>query len=77
MGKAGTATDIPGGDTGTSRVGLCSNCRHTEAIRSKRGSLFYLCRLSHTDSRFPKYPTLPVLACEGHEPVDECDRRLS
>jgi hypothetical protein len=50
-------------------IGLCAQCRHVERIISARGSTFYLCRLSATDPRFPKYPVLPVLACEGYEPV--------
>ena len=29
--------------------------------------MFILCELSVTDPRFPKYPRLPVLSCEGYE----------
>ena len=46
-------------------VGLCGICAHVTVIRSPRGSAFYLCRLSSVDSRFPRYPPLPVLACPG------------
>ena len=46
--------------------GLCANCRHARIIRSDRGSVFYLCELSFTDVHFPKYPRLPVLACNGY-----------
>jgi hypothetical protein len=46
-------------------AGLCADCAHTERITSSHGSTFYLCRLSLTDPRFPKYPQLPVLACDG------------
>jgi hypothetical protein len=49
-------------------IGLCAHCRHVEHITSARGATFYLCRLSLTDRRFPKYPALPVRACEGYEP---------
>lgn len=35
-------------------------------IRNDRGSVFLLCLLSKTDPRFPKYPRLPVLRCEGY-----------
>ena len=51
------------------RVGLCAGCTHAQVITSTRGSRFYLCRLSVTDPRFPKYPSLPVLACAGYEPA--------
>jgi hypothetical protein len=30
--------------------------------------LFYRCARSSVDVRYPKYPTLPVLRCGGHEP---------
>jgi hypothetical protein len=52
-------------------IGLCAKCRHVEVIVSARESKFYLCQLSLTDPRFPKYPTLPVLACAGYEPLPE------
>jgi hypothetical protein len=32
---------------------------------SARGSTFWLCALSASDPRFPKYPRLPVLRCPG------------
>jgi hypothetical protein len=35
-------------------------------IRNDRGSVFLMCQLSKTDPRFPKYPRLPVLTCEGY-----------
>jgi hypothetical protein len=47
-------------------IGLCASCRHVERIASARGATFYLCRLSFSDRRFPKYPPLPVLSCEGY-----------
>jgi len=51
-----------------SDAGLCAHCRHMKLIRSDRGALFYLCKLSATDPRFAKYPTLPVIRCTGYEP---------
>jgi len=50
------------------RVGLCASCAHAQVVTSTRGSRFYLCRLSATDPRFPKYPSLPVRVCSGYEP---------
>lgn len=49
------------------RVGLCATCEHSRIIETARGSRFYLCRLSETDPRFPRYPSLPVLRCEGYK----------
>jgi hypothetical protein len=47
-------------------AGLCADCANVKVMRSDRESVFYLCRLSFTDSRFRKYPALPVLICEGY-----------
>jgi hypothetical protein len=49
------------------KIGLCQTCRNVRAISTARGSTFYLCRLAESDSRFPKYPRLPVSACAGYE----------
>ena len=48
-------------------AGLCAECVHARRIESSHGSAFYLCELSHTDPRFPKYPRLPVLSCDGYK----------
>jgi hypothetical protein len=47
--------------------GLCASCLHARRVQSRRGSVFRLCSLSHTDARFPRYPRLPVLRCAGYE----------
>jgi hypothetical protein len=52
------------------RIGLCERCKHVRRIESDRGSVFYMCQLSSTDPKFPKYPRLPVLRCTGYEPID-------
>jgi len=52
-----------------SGTGLCETCRHAKENRNDRGSVFLYCRKSETDSRFPKYPPLPVIRCPGHEPA--------
>jgi len=49
-------------------VGLCARCAHAREIVSATGSRFVLCDRSKTDARFPRYPRLPVLGCEGYEP---------
>jgi len=48
-------------------LGLCADCAHAQIIRSDKGSAFLQCQLSFTDSRFVKYPRLPVLTCSGYE----------
>ncbi len=47
-------------------AGLCADCMHARRVESERGSVFVMCQLSATDANFPKYPRLPVLACEGY-----------
>ena len=51
-----------------SGAGLCDTCRHRKENRNDRGSVFLYCRRSESDPRYPKYPPLPVLRCDGHEP---------
>jgi hypothetical protein len=57
----------PASSQNSESVGLCSSCEHARVIRSDRGSIFYLCRLSASDPNFPKYPRLPVLSCTGYK----------
>ena len=52
-------------------VGLCAVCRHVRVIESAKGSMFVMCDLSKKDSRFTKYPLLPVLQCAGFVPRTE------
>jgi hypothetical protein len=49
------------------KFGLCADCVHARTITSEKGSIFLQCRLSFSDSRFAKYPRLPVLRCSGYE----------
>ena len=48
-------------------AGLCGHCQHAAIVRTDRGSVFYQCKRSFTDTRFKKYPTLPVFTCPGYE----------
>jgi hypothetical protein len=50
-------------------AGLCADCRFARINRSDRGTLFYQCGKAFEDPRFPKYPRLPVRACDGYEPA--------
>lgn len=49
------------------KAGLCDSCRHQKLIRNTRGSTFSMCERSKTEERYPKYPRLPVVECEGWE----------
>jgi hypothetical protein len=48
--------------------GLCASCGFSRRVESRRGSVFLLCEMSFADSRFPRYPSLPVLRCSGWRP---------
>ncbi|HTY81102.1 MAG TPA: hypothetical protein VMI34_25000 [Candidatus Bathyarchaeia archaeon] len=50
-------------------IGLCASCRHVRPVRTERGSVFHRCARAAEDSRFPKYPRLPVARCAGYEPA--------
>lgn len=50
-------------------VGLCSVCANSRVTGNRRGSIFWLCRLSAEDARFRRYPRLPVARCPGFEPA--------
>jgi hypothetical protein len=52
---------------GKSDVGLCAHCAHARILKSDKGSVFWMCQLSFTDSRYRKYPRLPVMECGGYE----------
>jgi hypothetical protein len=56
-------------------VGLCATCHHHRIIASGKGSRFLLCERSRSDSRFPRYPSLPVLACLGFQPQEPARER--
>jgi len=42
------------------RLGLCAGCAEARGITSGRGSDFLRCGLSDRDSRYARYPRLPV-----------------
>ncbi|MGH9464023.1 MAG: hypothetical protein ACRD0X_00130 [Thermoanaerobaculia bacterium] len=45
--------------------GLCASCRHAIVTRSRR-SAFLRCAWAEVDPRFPRYPRLPVVDCDGY-----------
>lgn len=61
----------PRGDVG--RFGLCDTCLNARLIRNTRGSVFLMCELSKTDERFPKYPPVPIIRCDGYRPPGESE----
>ena len=49
--------------------GLCDRCAYQKLVHSGRGSTFSMCLRNRSEpDRFPKYPSLPVRDCAGHEP---------
>lgn len=58
---------------GDDRVGLCLDCRHARLVRSRTDQDYYRCGRSDDDGRYPKYPRLPVLTCDGYQPIEPVD----
>lgn len=54
-------------------AGLCDTCLHQVQVRNTRGSTFSLCARSRTDPAYPRYPRLPVRACEGYQRAHRAD----
>ena len=46
-------------------AGLCAACVNARVIESSKGARFIRCELSFTDTRFARYPRLPVTGCGG------------
>lgn len=46
-------------------AGLCATCRFQRLVAGAR-STFSLCERSITDTRFARYPPLPVVRCIGY-----------
>jgi hypothetical protein len=49
-------------------AGLCGACQHAVIRPTRRGTVYLRCALAATDSRFAKYPPLPVRQCVGYLP---------
>ena len=56
-----------------SLIGLCAICQHVKIVKSAKGSTFIMCNLAKTDSRFSKYPPLPVVHCIGYNKKNQDD----
>ncbi len=53
------------------RTGLCDRCAYQRRVGNTRGSSFSLCERSKTDTRYPKYPAVPVVECRGFAEAGE------
>jgi propionyl-CoA synthetase len=50
-------------------AGLCASCLHARLNETRRGTAYLRCARASSDSRFARYPRLPVTECAGHEPT--------
>ncbi|MCZ6820643.1 MAG: hypothetical protein O7G31_14315 [Calditrichaeota bacterium] len=55
------------------KIGLCESCEFARGVVNARGSEFYFCEYSKVDTRFTKYPALPVLACTAYREHTDSD----
>lgn len=46
---------------------LCEICQSMREVISAKGSRFLLCRLSQANPNYPKYPSQPIVRCEGFQ----------
>jgi hypothetical protein len=58
---------MPADHTPPVNRGLCGSCVHAQVIPSQKGTEFVRCGLSFSDARFPRYPRLPVVGCDGYQ----------
>lgn len=47
--------------------GQCESCSYAHIIISGKGSQFFYCTRAEIDTRYPKYPRLPVVECPGYK----------
>jgi len=55
-------------------AGLCGGCRHARVVTSGRAS-YLRCSRSDTDTRYERYPRLPMLVCAGFEAPSHLEPR--
>lgn len=46
--------------------GLCGSCVHARPIATARSTFLFCERSLREPERFPRYPRVPVLRCDGH-----------
>ena len=50
------------------QLGLCEKCAHARRIAHPRGEAdYWRCDVSERDTRYPRFPRLPVLQCDAYE----------
>ena len=47
--------------------GLCGSCRYRRPLRSAKATTYVMCERSVSETGYPKYPSLPVLLCNGYQ----------
>ena len=53
-------------------VGLCSGCAYGQCVgHPRKGKAYWRCDKSVQDTRFPKYPRLPIIECLGFEAANK------
>jgi hypothetical protein len=50
---------------------LCETCAWMREIVTAKGSRFLLCQLSQTNPAYPKYPSQPVVRCDGYQQKEQ------
>jgi hypothetical protein len=50
---------------------LCETCAWMRSVVTRKGSRFLLCQLSQKNPRYRKYPSQPVVRCDGYHERDK------
>ena len=51
-------------------MSMCETCRNGREVLTAR-SRFLLCELSASHHYYPKYPSQPIMRCDGYEQKDK------
>ncbi len=52
-------------------VGLCAQCRWAARVPTDKARCYWRCRRSEVDTRYPRYPRLPMVVCAGYQPHED------
>ena len=52
---------------------LCETCWSLRAVVTPKGSRFLLCQLSQTNPEYAKYPSQPVVRCDGYRKKEQTE----
>jgi hypothetical protein len=52
---------------------LCETCAWMREVITPKGSRFLLCQLSQSNLDYSKYPSQPVVQCDGYQKKEQTE----